>query len=423
MPRIHNPTTLRSRNRVTNKTRLRIHRGDIEFDPDDSPIPISNDTAGVDAEDANEHHLQAVLSAASQQHLINNNKKITRGSAAEKVHAPAPAAYIPTPDSTGIVDGYEELYPPGKWTDPATYIRSSETVDDAIDSGLTGTFTYFMDERDQEWLDKNNEEARGEGTSAQGAVSAAGTSTRSGSSLRSAKAKGKEPEVVQPLVISENEFELVMGLFEKVTHEKTEFLHHGFEQGVPFPPFSDYQETLSMPLPPATFATFTVPVWVPTPSQLTRIARIIYPYWRERRTERGGHRIIPTLNFDETDTQNESYICFRRREIKAVRKTRASQVTSSDKLLRLQSELLSSLDLAKNVLNRETLKRDVAYQSQNVWEKRLSLVELKRKFPSLGAKEDEELLHDKERVPKRPRMDPASVCVYSYMLSCGIIDH
>jgi hypothetical protein len=53
MPRIHNPTTLRSRNRVTNKTRLRIHRGDIEFDPDDSPIPISNDTAGVDAEDAN----------------------------------------------------------------------------------------------------------------------------------------------------------------------------------------------------------------------------------------------------------------------------------------------------------------------------------------------------------------------------------
>jgi len=35
---------------------------------------------------------------------------------------------------------------------------------------------------------------------------------------------------------------------------------------------------------------------VPTPSQLTRIARIIYPYWRERRTERGGHRIIATLN-------------------------------------------------------------------------------------------------------------------------------
>lgn len=84
-------------------------------------------------------------------------------------------------------------------------------------------------------------------------------------------------------------------------------------------------------------------------------------------------------------------------------------MTSSDKLLRLQSELLSSLDLAKTVLTRETMKRDVAHQAQNVWEKRLTLVDLKRKFPALGAKEDEELLHDKERVPKRLKMDSAYV--------------
>lgn len=79
-----------------------------------------------------------------------------------------------------------------------------------------------MDERDKEWLDKNNEEARGEGTSIQGAVSVSGTRT----SARSAKAKGKEPDVSQPVVISEDEFELVMGLYEKITHEKYEFLHH-----------------------------------------------------------------------------------------------------------------------------------------------------------------------------------------------------
>ena len=35
------------------------------------------------------------------------------------------------------------------------------------------------------------------------------------------KGKGDKPEVAQPLTISENEFELV-----KITHEKTEFLHH-----------------------------------------------------------------------------------------------------------------------------------------------------------------------------------------------------
>lgn len=79
-----------------------------------------------------------------------------------------------------------------------------------------------MDERDVDWLNRNNEEARGEGTSAQGAMSPSLTRTSS----RSSKAKGKDPEASQPVVISEDDFELVMGVFEKVTHEKTEFLHH-----------------------------------------------------------------------------------------------------------------------------------------------------------------------------------------------------
>ena len=163
------------------------------------------------------------MSAASQQN--NNKKPTTRDGSNNKSHPPAPAAYIPTPDSTGVVEGFEAWYPSGKWTDPATYIKASETADEAIDGGLASTFTYYMDERDQEWLEKNNEEARGEGTSAQGALN--GASTRSGGTFRSSnKGKGKEPEVAQPLGMSENEFELVMGLFEKITHEKTEFLHH-----------------------------------------------------------------------------------------------------------------------------------------------------------------------------------------------------
>jgi enhancer of polycomb-like protein len=57
------------------------------------------------------------------------------------------------------------------------------------------------------------EKARGKGTSAQGAVSTPGTATRT--SQRSAKAKGKEPNDAQPVVISEDEFELVMGLLKR----------------------------------------------------------------------------------------------------------------------------------------------------------------------------------------------------------------
>lgn len=97
---------------------------------------------------------------------------------------------------------------------------------------------------------------------------------------------------------------------------------------------------------------------------------------------------------------NESYVCFRRREIKAVRKTRASQATSSDKLLRLQYELAYPLDLAKAVLSRENQKKENIQHAQQVWERRLALADLKRKYPSLSDKGDEELLVDKEK-PKK----------------------
>ncbi|EAU90006.2 NuA4 histone acetyltransferase subunit [Coprinopsis cinerea okayama7 len=394
MPRPHLPgaSSLRNRNRITNKTRLRIIKGNVDaedvFIPDEEEEKhrLTNLVAGVDAEDANE-----VLSAA---HRTQVTKKVEDKS-----------AYIPTPDSTGVVDNADELYPPGRWRDPATYVCTSAGVEESVANGIAGGFTYYMDERDKEWLDKNNEEARGEGTSAQGAISSAsGTRT----SARSAKAKGKEPDVNQPTTISEDEFELVMGLFEKVAHEKTEFLHLGLVTGANFPPFSEYESIFSSPLTPATFAAYTVPSWIPQPPHLLRLARIIYPYWRERRLERQGHRIIPTLNFDETDTTNESYICFRRREIKAVRKTRQTQVTFSDKLARLQTEFAYPLELAKLVLQREMVKKECAVQGRQIWERRLALVDLKRKFPSFSG-QDEELLVDKERpkkdvvrVPPRP---------------------
>ncbi|KAF5320088.1 hypothetical protein D9611_010314 [Ephemerocybe angulata] len=393
MPRNHisGASTLRNRNRITNKTRLKIIRGNVEGDDllipdeDEEKHRLTNLVAGVDAEDANEHHLQEVLSAA---HRVQLTKKTE-----EK-----PTVYIPTPEAGGHAENWEQLYPAGVWKDPATFVCTSTSVEESVRDGLANGFSYFMDERDKEWLDKNNEEARGEGTSAQGAISTSTTRT----SARSAKAKGKEPDVSQPVVISEDEFELVMGLFEKVTHEKTEFLHHSLETGMPFPAFTEYQDVFSNPLTPAMFANHTVPTWIPQSQQLLRIARTVYSYWKERRIERAGHRIIPTLNFDESDTLNESYICFRRREIKAVRKTRQAQVTSSDKLVRLQQEFAYPLELARHVLQRETTKREQAVQAQQVWERRMALADLKRKFPSLSDKTDEDLLVDKERPAKRP---------------------
>ncbi|RPD66682.1 hypothetical protein L226DRAFT_453767 [Lentinus tigrinus ALCF2SS1-7] len=418
MPRATHPgpAALRNRNRVTNKTRLKVIRDTIEADSivldDDEEKARVVSTAGVDAEDANEHHLQAVLSAAASRHQAT--ARSTRSGDKEKESAPA--AYIPTPDSTGIVQNYEELYPPGRWRDPFSYVKSSDTVEEAISYALANGFIYYMDERDKEWLDKNNEQARGEGMSTQAAPT---SSTRSG---RSAKAKGKEPDVALPVSITEDEFELVMAIFEKVTHEKTEFLHHvsapsqprictvstrpqGLEQGSPFPPFSDYSDTFGHPLHPDMFAVYSVPDWVPQPPQLHRMARIVYPYWRERRLERGGHRIIPPVNLDESDTKNESYICFRRREIKAIRKTRASQASFSDRMIRLQNELATALDIVRLVHQRENCKRESFSATHKLWDKRVPVADLKRMHPSLGSREDDELFLDKERPPKKPKTE------------------
>ena len=123
-----------------------------------------------------------------------------------------------------------------------------------------------------------------------------------------------------------------------------------------------------------------------------------------------------TTQLDETDTRNESYICFRRREIKAIRKTRAQQATYSDKMVRLKGELAVALELANSVLQRETIKRDAAAHAHAVWDKRFAFAELKRKFPTLSSKDEEELLYDRERVVKRPKLEPTG-----FVNSCASI--
>ena len=74
------------------------------------------------------------------------------------------------------------------------------------------------------------------------------------------------------------------------------FITQGLENGMAFPAFSEYQAAFSSALSASMFASYTIPLWIPAPANLVRIARTIYPYWKERRMERGGHRIIPTLN-------------------------------------------------------------------------------------------------------------------------------
>jgi hypothetical protein len=93
-------------------------------------------------------------------------------------------------------------------------------------------------------------------------------------------------------------------------------------------------------------------------------------------------------------------------------KTRASQASSSEKLLHLKSELTTAAELVASVLKCEQLKREAAQQAKVVWEKCEDLASLKRKFPSLlNVKEDKDLFYDKEKV-KKPRPEPMYVHAY-----------
>jgi enhancer of polycomb-like protein len=50
-----------------------------------------------------------------------------------------------------------------------------------------------------------------------------------------------------------------------------------------------------------------------------------------------------------------------------MRKTRASQASSSEKLMRLKQELVTTAELVSDVLKREQLKREASHQAKAVW--------------------------------------------------------
>ncbi|KZV73260.1 hypothetical protein PENSPDRAFT_302908 [Peniophora sp. CONT] len=377
----------RHRVRITNKTRLRVTRqplDDLQESRDDEVVRADVSTAGVDVEDAKEHHLQAVLSAAQKQQA-----QVPGAESSVKSALPVPELVIPIPDHAGTVDSYEQHYPVERWTDPHSYVKVSSVVEECVEAGLNGGFTYYMDEQDQEWLDAQNKLAS---TLPLTPVSAAPRASRRGSMRESA-----EPPRAFPA--SYDEFELVMGVLELVTEQKAPLLHH--DQA--YPPFSDYLNVFANELPPDIFSSFKVPIWVPPPARMTSLASAIYPYWKERRNCRKGLRIIPALNYDESDVKNESYVCFRRREVKAVRKTRHSTANTiaTDRLQRLKGELATCAEMAHALSRRETLKLEQNRANQVVFNARKNFADLLRANPSLAEAKDNDLFFDKDPTPRK----------------------
>ncbi len=378
----------------------------------DSPFS-AHTFSRVETHEVTEHHLQAALS--SNQLAAQD----ASGSSSKAVY------HIPTPDAKVVVAAKDvaALYPPGRYQDPVTYVRFSSTVEDKIQGPL-----YCLDEDDQDWLDKRNKEAReaaqvalktfrppptpqpqpqksGKGKDRAAAAAALLAKEDPLQALYRAK-----PEV-RP--ISEDEFEMVMTIFEQRTSERCPMLHldlskiPSLEDLLPsFDADSTYSKLAQPILPPVELFEANDPThpakrpdWdAANPYHnlpaLKPLAPIVYPWWVIRRKDRDGKNIVPVLNFDESN-DNDPYVCFRRREVKTMRKTRKTDALHIEKLVRLRSELQMATELLERIAQREHTKRAVLSQDRTCWATGQLLLNLKRHWGIVGNQqgvEDDDLI-------------------------------
>jgi enhancer of polycomb-like protein len=160
-----------------------------------------------------ELHLQAAINASA---AALSGRRSLRPAGAPGSPPKALVPFIPTPDATGHAANHDQLYPVHNYTEPATYIRFSDTLEDV--SGVP----YTMDEEDEEWLQHYNEQAAAEASRQKDAPPPPPVDNSRGSRASPRKDKLKDAPA-GPL--SEDEFEVVMDLFEMGTEEKVPLLH------------------------------------------------------------------------------------------------------------------------------------------------------------------------------------------------------
>lgn len=250
---------------------------------------------------------------------------------------------IPTPDAVASKIKYDELYP-HRFAQPATYIRFSSTVEDSIGC------PYCMSEADEVWLSARNRDRRGED------------------------------------VCGEDEFEEVMNFFEETSLLKQPF---AAVDNTPVLPVEEMEESYDEMLR----------------LEARRFIRDIYPHWKSERLARHNRPLMVKLKTLKMDTGQDAddadpFVCFRRREVRQVRKTRGRDAQIAEKLKRLRKELEDARHLLSRIREREHRRKEDLNLSRKIFEQRAALRESKRllNIPD----EDEDLLITAKTPKKRP---------------------
>ncbi|KAI8950765.1 enhancer of polycomb-like-domain-containing protein [Xylaria longipes] len=249
---------------------------------------------------------------------------------------------VPPPQKSVEAD-YDELYPT-PYVEPRNYIKSSDTVEETLRGSA-----YDMTTEDDEFLQNHN-------------------------SKRPANAH-----------LSENDFERIMEVFEETAAESA--------------PYAEVDNT-------------SIPYELMSPAINHHIrdkavqvhAKAIYEYWRGRRQAVGNKSLHPSLKFETHQEHDDMdpYVCFRRREVRQTRKTRARDVQVADKLKKLRRELEDGHQLVAFSHRRELFKRELLKTDKLVYEQRAKLKETKIKL-NIKA-DDDDLVNTKPQ--KRPKTEP-----------------
>ncbi|KAF4978703.1 hypothetical protein FZEAL_4972 [Fusarium zealandicum] len=237
---------------------------------------------------------------------------------------------VPPPQESDI--NYDELYPV-PFHKPSSYIRFSQTVEECI------TCLYDMNTEDDEFLKQYNSKSPSAGT------------------------------------LSEDDFERIMEVFEDTAAEQT--------------PFAAVDNTIAaydMMVPALNH--LGTPV-------LLQHAKPVYEYWKTRRQDAGNKPLHASLKFEthqETDDA-DPFVCFRRREARQTRKTRARDNKIAETLKKLRRELEDGRQLALMTYEREMVKRELMTMDRAIFEERSRLKDIKLRLGIKG--EDEDLVNQK----------------------------
>ncbi|KAJ5205499.1 hypothetical protein N7491_003873 [Penicillium cf. griseofulvum] len=308
--------------KLTSKASIPVVReSEIDAIDDDIQSSLQQIETGVEKAEESEIHLQRAINATAQ----------------GKVNE----AHIPTPETILSNLQYDELYPP-IFSQPATYIRFSSTVEDCCGC------PYNMTEEDDVFLKIMNQK--------------------------------RDPSAGR---CTEDIFEEVMNFFEETAQLKQPYA------SIDNPPVLSYAEMQDM-----MDATLEDP--------MKMFAKEIYEHWKSRRMAVQNNALVPQLKFETGQDTDDSdpFVCFRRREVRQIRKTRGRDAQSAEKLRRLRKELEDARELVALVRQREIARREMLSVERQLFKQRCEVKEMKRK---LNIKDDDEDLINQK--PKKRVLD------------------